>query len=102
VEGPGVDEARFAWELSRMTEDERRAAIARAIRFDASRWGAVGQKTAKLFEAAPDMARVLLAIEWGDEADSYPMCPSCLEIRGELGHADDCALEAALRKAGVR
>lgn len=61
---------------------------------------------ARLASAAPEMARVLLAIEWSGGGDGD--CPSC---RGDryygtnahpAGHAPDCALDAALRKAGVR
>ena len=63
-----------------------------------------------LASAAPDMARVLLEIEWragefGDP-DAGGRCPSCLgyEPSGspDDGHHVDCALDAALRKAGVR
>lgn len=60
-----------------------------------------------LASAAPDMARVLLAIEWsGGDPGSYnpydpEQCPSCGAAR-EKGHGADCFLDAALRKAGVR
>lgn len=66
-----------------------------------------------LASAAPDMARVLIAIEWGatDEGDN-DVCPSCgfgAFVRPDpklpkvrAGHRPDCALDAALRKAGVR
>jgi hypothetical protein len=51
--------------------------------------------------AAPDMARALLAIEWsGNEAGTA--CPAHLHCDARTGHAIDCALDAALRKAGVR
>lgn len=69
------------------------------------------ESRARLISAAPDMARVLLAIEWeGETTDEgrCDRCPSCgryppteLALRDE-GHATDCALDAALRKAGVR
>ena len=49
---------------------------------------------ARLATAAPDMARVLLAIEW-----HHGECISCFVMHG---HAPDCALDAALRRAGVR
>lgn len=54
---------------------------------------------ARLAAAAPDLVRALLAVEWiGPEA--HRRCSSCgaSDIRG---HYDDCALAAALRKAGV-
>ena len=75
----------------------------------------------RLASAAPDMARVLLAVEFIECGDCVnPMrdvCPCCqsrtmLPKRpGEIGqpydvhpgkHAPDCALDAALRKAGAR
>lgn len=74
--------------------------------------------------AAPDMARVLLAIEWSGRQDfvgdgGYDCCPSCQGVahddagcpdaRDEIasgknivGHKPTCPLDAALRKAGVR
>ena len=64
---------------------------------------------ARLASAAPDMARVLLACEWADNSsEEYaPECPSChaqgpYEGEPSKGHAPDCALDASLRKAGVR
>lgn len=78
---------------------------------------------ARLASAAPDMARVLLAIEWaGGRPEGPPECPSCRADEYEdvivgptthdaagryIGyrkreHEPDCALDAALRKAGVR
>ena len=59
------------------------------------------EANAKLAAAAPDMARALLAIEWrgGVQGDSG-MCPSCSVFAG-FSHAPNCALDAALRKAGV-
>lgn len=70
----------------------------------------------ELIAAAPDMARVLLAIEWagraGPAGDIRAACPSCGADRSEMydgrgpvvvvDHDADCALDAALRKAGVR
>lgn len=70
----------------------------------------------RMASAAPDMARVLLAVEWTN-SDDEDMCPSCGGLNpaeeakrrwprhpdaGTVGHAPDCALDAALRKAGVR
>lgn len=43
-----------------------------------------------------ELARVLLAVEWYDST-----CPRCGRYEHE-DHATDCALDAALRKAGVR
>ena len=58
---------------------------------------------ATLAAAAPDLARALLAVEWVDRN----WCIVCDGINpsdadGGQGHAPDCALAAALRKAGVR
>jgi len=50
---------------------------------------------ARLASAAPDMARVLLAVEW----KLRTWCPSCEEYEE---HGPDCSLDAALRKAGCR
>jgi hypothetical protein len=71
-------------------------------------------EVARLAACAPEMARMLLAIEWnGHEEDSIERgrnestCPMCgaLEM-GEQGsfraHRPDCAIDALLRKAGVR
>lgn len=56
-------------------------------------------------EAAADMARVLLAIEWNGpspwQAGAHGSCPSCSRQESD-GHTATCALVAALRKAGVR
>lgn len=54
-----------------------------------------------------DMARVLLAVEWTMQLDGWVICPSCHAQRGfdsarAVTHTPDCALDAALRKAGVR
>lgn len=63
---------------------------------------------AKLAAAAPDMARVLLDVEWQHrERSEYRRCPTCdgdetTEDEPRTGHRPDCALDAALRKAGVR
>jgi len=56
-------------------------------------------------ETAQELARVLLEVEWSWRDGSA--CPVCNEYaHGETeapgGHAPDCALDAALRKAGVR
>lgn len=54
---------------------------------------------ARLAAAAPDLARALLELEWtGPEANLR--CSSC-EASDIRGHYDECALAAALRKAGV-
>jgi hypothetical protein len=79
---------------------------------------------ARLASAAPEMARTLLALEWINEDIYGPFCPSCNAVRynewrelsmsdaemwehirrvpGDNDHHADCALDAALRKAGVR
>lgn len=61
----------------------------------------------KLRDAAPDMARALLAIEWSGgyvvqyDTGTTDCCPACMaDAPGP--HMPDCALDAALRKAGVR
>jgi|CXWL01.1.fsa_nt_gi hypothetical protein len=56
-----------------------------------------------LAAAAPDLVRALLAVEWGVYCGSWdgPVCPMCVGDRSD-GHAGDCQLDAALRKAGVR
>lgn len=63
----------------------------------------------RLASAAPDLVRVLLGIEWSwRERSEHLRCPECdgdgPPRKGEphLGHAPSCALDAALRKAGVR
>lgn len=72
----------------------------------------------ELASAAPDMARVLLGMEWVYTADVrpalLPVCPVChgtkfphpflaiSKTEPLQGHTKDCALDAALRKAGVR
>lgn len=65
---------------------------------------------ARLVSAAPDMARALIALEWsGYDRDQGKCCPSCEALgpdafwsRASEPHRADCALDAALRKAGVR
>jgi hypothetical protein len=62
----------------------------------------------RLASAAPDMARVLLDVEWMfSERDEYRRCPSCTGLETtkdepRTGHYESCKLDAALRKAGVR
>lgn len=65
----------------------------------------VREARATLAAAAPAMARILLALEWSAEIpvayDSYQNgCPSCRSIADK--HEPGCALDAALRQAGVR
>ncbi len=55
---------------------------------------------ARLASAAPDMARMLLEIEWASR-DVALECPKC-RVREDSGHGPNCALIAALRKAGLR
>lgn len=59
----------------------------------------------RLASAAPDMARVLLALidpERLDEEGRRAGCPTCGVDTGFETCTADCALTAALRKAGVR
>lgn len=84
----------------------------------------IGIRRARLAAAAPDMARALLAVEWVKEirqGSEVHACPSCGGLTEEakstgyyqrvsdfigkplpIGHVEGCALDAALRKAGVR
>lgn len=82
----------------------------------------------ELIAAAPEMARLLLELQWaggyGDDGGTNPCCPACnadaplkvhfpakridaytrTEARDEViggKHRDDCRLVAVLRKAGV-
>lgn len=61
----------------------------------------------RLAAAAPDMARVLLAVE-ASGVRHQRQCPSCFRHNpgnpppSDVEHAPNCALDAALRKAGVR
>lgn len=56
----------------------------------------------KLESAAHDMALVLLSIEWQwRERCEFLRCPAC-DADQPRGHAAECALDACLRKAGVR
>lgn len=65
---------------------------------------------ARLASAAPEMARVLLAVEWMPHPETeLRFCPSCDGEYPEdfpncldAGHRPGCALDAALRKAGAR
>lgn len=67
--------------------------------------GDVYEQRLDLASAAPDMARALLAIEWegraGPAGDVRGACPSC-EAELPDSHRPDCALDGALRRAGVR
>lgn len=68
---------------------------------------------AKLAAAAPEMARLLLEVQWTPTGyDHEPCCPICSmsmprrpedrdEARFPHGHAKDCTLLAVLKKAGV-
>ena len=51
----------------------------------------------KLAAAAPEMARLLLDLEWMGEPGGY-RCPSCADYHR---HRPNCRLVAVLRKAGV-
>lgn len=52
----------------------------------------------RLAAAAPDLFRALLAVEWSANPGGRE-CPTCSGMTG-LGHEPDCALDAALKKAG--
>lgn len=78
----------------------------------------------QLASAAPEMARVLMHLEWCNDDVSGPYCESCNAVRyndwrelsmsdaemwehirrvpGDNDHRADCKLDAAIRKAGVR
>lgn len=70
---------------------------------------------AKLAAAAPEMARLLLELQWsgsseGIRSEFLPRCPVCSGHRDnpftgasgwEGGHKSDCRLAEVLRKAGV-
>lgn len=63
----------------------------------------IARARCQLASAAPDMARLLLELEWTGERQEEQCCPSCFaEVRRKEPHAPDCALATALRKAGVR
>lgn len=66
-----------------------------------------GPERAKLAAAAPEMARLLLELEWADPRNHWSDdgansngCCVCGEYKKD-GHKPDCALVAVLRKAGV-
>ena len=54
-----------------------------------------------LLETQSELVRVLLSVGW-IEWTHCSTCPSCGKPAELVGHADDCALVAVLRKAGVR
>jgi hypothetical protein len=60
-----------------------------------------GTWRARLASAAPDLVRALLAVEWVGDAFDNVKCPSCGWFQ-EDGHDQRCAIDVALRKAGVR
>lgn len=73
------------------------------------------ESRARLASAAPELVRVLLTVEAASlaSASACPVCrgPYVEDMRGGpyrasagyvIDHAFDCALDAALRKAGVR
>ncbi len=62
---------------------------------------------AKLLTAAPEMARMLLALECSgsSHAAETPCCPECRaewRLGRDFAHDPGCALDALLKKAGVR
>lgn len=49
--------------------------------------------------AAPALYTELLAVEWSGERDAWDeLCPRCWADASE-GHASDCSLDGALRRA---
>ena len=69
--------------------------------------GGEAEANAKLFAAAPDMLAALKSIEWGgDDPDEYgdmvACCPYCGAFKQYGQHYADCAVDAAIRKAGGR
>jgi hypothetical protein len=67
----------------------------------ARREPSVAHARARLAAAAPDLARALLAVEWGSSERGHNACPACAAM-GPGDHCDGCQLDAALRKAGIR
>jgi hypothetical protein len=71
---------------------------------------------AKLMAAAPELARVLVAVEWLGDSDRHgPYCVACNGLQpctenasapvyygARIGHYPECTLLAALVKAGLR
>ena len=74
----------------------------RVARIDHPDWQ-LARDRAVLAAAAPDMARTLLAIEWSYNIpiDDLNGCLVCKAMQHH-GHKPGCALDAALKKAGVR
>lgn len=62
-------------------------------------YGSEGDARILLAAAAPEMARMLLELEWSGDEARY-RCPAC-EATAHPNHAPDCRLVAVLRKAGV-
>lgn len=66
------------------------------------------EQAARLASVAPDLVRALLAVEVVEHDEGGWFCPLCHHGTEELDrpatayHAPNCALDAALRKAGAR
>lgn len=71
-------------------DSERRAA--EAARVQAAEYV---KKRDQILNAAPDLARALVAVEW-----AKGKCPICREHEGEE-HERDCIIDTALTKAGI-
>lgn len=70
---------------------------------EGSRDGDLDCDRARLAAAAPEMARLLLQLEWTQGGVWDPAgCHVCLGGRDSGGHKPDCAYDALMRKAGVR
>lgn len=72
---------------------------------DAPEWPSCDRDRAQLAAAAPEMARLLIEVQWAGvltyqyEGGGDPCCPVC--EGEEPRHEPDCKLVAVLRKAGV-
>lgn len=67
--------------------------------------GEPGDSRAKLAACAPEMARMLLALEVDSlDGDEYPACPVCggTVSQKKAFHFSACAIDGLLKKAGVR
>ena len=96
-----------SWVLSSKSAPDYRGRFARFEDYE-DEPGELQGARACLAAAAPELVRALLAVEWKGVEDYDPVaaCPACggHPPLGNLPgrHEPDCALDAALRKAGVR
>lgn len=100
------DEGRMGGTLHPVRPDGESDDERRIIETDSGCYGPYGVDR-ELIAAAPDMARALLALQWIEHDEAFFFCPSCNRNRPASaptdgsGHAEDCVLIAALRRAGV-